>query len=258
MKSQRGPLLAAVGGAILVVVLIVTLVMPKMGHIKTTNDQLASAQAQQQSLQTQLTSLQATANNAKAIRTQMSVLDAAVPDDSHLSDLIRMLNDAADQAGVDFMTVTPGQPVAVTGGSSAPASTSSQTDTTSPESSPSPAEGEPAPITPAFGPTLPESISVIPMTMTVNGSYFAVDEYLFRLESLPRISKVTQLSLAMGPSGYPQLQLTFSVNFYTTDSSAGPGSEPGAQSGEAAQPVPGSSPAPTPSSSPSPTASQAG
>jgi Tfp pilus assembly protein PilO len=253
MKRQRGPILAAVGGAILVVMLIATMIMPKISKTKETNTQLAAAQEQEQALQTQLTSLQATANNAKAIRTQMALLDAAVPDDAHLSDLIRMLNDAADQAGVDFMTLTPGQPTSVDGGQSTLIAGGTTTPTGT-ESSASPA----APAAPAYGPTLPESISVLPMAITVNGTYFAVDEYLFRLESMPRISKVSQLTLSAGSNGYPQLQLTFSVNFYTTDSSAGPGAEPGAQSGPAAQPVPGSTAAPQPSSSPSPTASPAG
>ena len=255
MKRQRGPLLAAVGGAILVVVLIATMIMPKISKTKETNTQLVAAQEQEQALQTQLTSLQATANNAKAIRTQMALLDAAVPDDAHLSDLIRMLNDAADQAGVEFMTLTPGQPTMAEGGASTviPGGTTTPTGSESPSASPAA-----APVAPAYGPTLPESISVLPMSITVTGTYFAVDEYLFRIESMPRISKVSQLTLSGGTTGYPQLQLTFTVNFYTTDSSAGPGAEPGSQSGPAAQAAPGSTPTSQPSSSPSPTASQAG
>ena len=45
---------------------------------------------------------------------------------------------------------------------------------------------------------------------------------MFRLETIPRISKVTTFQLAPAAGAYPNLQLTIQVNFYTTDVSAGP------------------------------------
>src|SRR5207237_9415544 len=168
----------------------------------------------------------ATEARANAIRTELDLLDAAVPDEVQLPDLIRTLNDTADQSGVDFMSIAPAQPTSVlsTGSTVQSAPVTGSTPTESPSSSPSPSpSASPAEssLGTLGGPSLPTGISVVPSTVIIEGSYFAVDEYLFRLETLPRISKVTTFTLAPGSSGYPQLQLTIQVNFYSTDVSAG-------------------------------------
>ena len=45
------------------------------------------------------------------------------------------------------------------------------------------------------------SYSTIPTQITTTGSYFAVTEFLYRLETLPRAVKVTGLTLGPGPDG---------------------------------------------------------
>ncbi len=257
MREQRGPLIAGVAGVVVVILLIVVMLLPRVSKIHEAKDQLAQAQQQEQALQTQLTSLKATADKAKSIRTELNLLDAAVPQEVELSDLIRMLNDTADQAGVDFMSVVPGSPTAIAGGTIGSSGSVGSTGSTGTTETPSPSPSESAaPTLPAqTGPTLPQSISLVPVVIIVEGSYFAIDEYLFRLESLPRISKVSQIGLALGGNGYPQLQMTLTVNFYTTDVSAGPGSQAGSQTGGAL----GSGSVPSqPGATPTPTGTQGG
>ena len=111
-----------------------------------------------------------------------------------------------------------------------------------------------APQSPGEGPT----VSTIPTQISVIGEYFAVDEFLFKLESLPRVLKVTSITVApqssgtadaaVASSGPLQLKVDFLAEFYTTDLSAGPGSSPGHTGASALAPAPGV----TPSSSPSP------
>jgi Tfp pilus assembly protein PilO len=72
-----------------------------------------------------------------------------------------------------------------------------------------------------------ESYSTVPTTITATGSYFAVTEFLYELETLPRDVKVTSITVGPGPTGLPQLALNLSAEVYTTDTSAGPGSAPG-------------------------------
>jgi Tfp pilus assembly protein PilO len=87
------------------------------------------------------------------------------------------------------------------------------------------------------------SVTVIPIQITIKGTFFAVDQYLYLLETLPRISKVITLSVTpgtdLGPP--PELQVALTANFFTTDQSAGPGSIPGATE---ALPLPETSPSP--------------
>lgn len=77
-------------------------------------------------------------------------------------------------------------------------------------------------------PTPSGPVTVIPIQVTIKGTFFAVDQYLYLLENLQRISKVTNLTVTpldqtVSP---PLLQVALTANFYTTDVSAGPGSVP--------------------------------
>jgi Tfp pilus assembly protein PilO len=119
-----------------------------------------------------------------------------VPPTADLPALIRLLTAAADGAGVDFFTV--------------------------------------APATPQLDPT--GAFSTIPTAISVTGGYFALDQFLFRLESLPRAAKVTSVSITPGGAAAPgstvsSLSMQLNVEFYTTDTSAGPGSVPGPSEG---------------------------
>ena len=81
----------------------------------------------------------------------------------------------------------------------------------------------------------------------VTGGFFSIDQYLFQLESLARISTVTNVSLNGGTSGGTQLQASLTVNFFTTDLAAGPGSNPapGSTIGSSASPSPSANPSPS-------------
>jgi Tfp pilus assembly protein PilO len=87
-------------------------------------------------------------------------------------------------------------------------------------------------------------LSVIPVQITIQGGFFAIDQYLYLLEHLSRVSKVSTLTVGAGGTGLPDLNVTLTANFFTTDVSAGPGSAPGGQQGAStsASPVPSPTP----------------
>lgn len=69
------------------------------------------------------------------------------------------------------------------------------------------------------------SASVIPLSITVSGDYFSLARFLFRLETQARLTRVTAVSASGdGTGGALSMQITAEV--YTTDLSAGPGSDP--------------------------------
>jgi hypothetical protein len=134
-----------------------------------------------------------------------------------LPGLINQLQTAADISRVDFFAISP-QPPAVT-----PDGRASQ----------------------------------IPTTIQVIGGFFPVDEFLFRLETLPRAAKVNNISVTAGPAGLPQLDVSLETSFYTTDLQAGPGAAlaaAGTETTTEASPSPETSPAaeesPAPATSP--------
>jgi Tfp pilus assembly protein PilO len=191
--NRRAPVIA---GAILLVALLAVflMVLPKMSEVGETEDQLQEAQDQEINLAAQLNALEDAQAAAPETELEITAIDAQVPQTADLPTLFRQLQGAADRAAVDFFSFTPGTPV----------------------------------------PNLSGSYSTIASQITVSGGYFAIDQFLFLLETLQRAAKVT--SLAVTPSAgtttsTSTLQLQITVEFYTTDSSAGPGSIPGPTEG---------------------------
>jgi Tfp pilus assembly protein PilO len=191
--NRRAPIIA---GAILLVALLAVflMVLPKMSEVGETEDQLQEAQEQEINLAAQLNALEDAQAAAPETELEIAAIDAQVPQTADLPRLFRELQGAADRAAVDFFSFTPGTPV----------------------------------------PNLTGSYSTIASQITVSGGYFAIDQFLFLLETLQRAAKVT--SLAVTPSAgtttsTSTLQLQITVEFYTTDSSAGPGSIPGPTEG---------------------------
>ena len=103
--------------------------------------------------------------------------------------LIQLLNGAAVSAGIELVSLTPSNPV--------------------------------------FDSTT--GLSTIAVAVSATGSYFDITHFMYNIETLPRAAVVTTLSLAPvdQTSVEPVLTMSATVNTFTSDSSAGPGSEPG-------------------------------
>lgn len=198
--NWRTPLMVGGIGALLVLVLVVALILPKAGQIRTRQGDLSKAKGDENGLLVQLDELRGAAHEAKKNEAALKKLQTEVPEVSDLPGLIRQINGAADDAAVNFMSIAPAQPALVTDGKS----------------------------------------SAISTDVRVMGTFFSVDEFLFRLETIPRVSRVTDLSMTSGEDGL--IDVSFTALFFTTDLAAGPGSDPGpsTSSGVAA-------PAPSPS-----------
>lgn len=206
MGGKRGPLIAGVAVAVLIVLVAFFLVLPKMGQVKDANAALEGAVTQQSTLGSQLAALQQAEADAPANRETIRKVEQAIPPTADQQGFILLLQNAAIQSSVDLFTLSPSTPV----------------------------------FDPATG------LSTISNTLTVTGTYFALTEFLFSIETLPRAAKVTSVSLVPGDGG--MLTLSGGVDVYTSDTSAGPGSSPG-PTGETATPA--TTPAaPTATSSP--------
>jgi Tfp pilus assembly protein PilO len=171
-----------------------------MGEVGDARDALEAAEAEEISLQTELRSLQDAQAQAPQTEEEIQVLEDQVPTTVDLPGLFRLLQGAADQAAVDFFQFSPGTPTADPTG----------------------------------------AFSTMPGQIVVTGSYFTLQDYLFSLETLPRAAKVTSVGITPSASttgtttfttATGRLQMQLAVEFYTTDASAGPGSEPGPSEG---------------------------
>ena len=214
-KKGRGALFAGLGGVALILVLVAGLILPKANQVRQRQNDLAEAKQKESELTLQLSQLQVAQKDYKKNQEKLKVLEQQVPENAQLPNIITLINSAADDSAVDFMSISPQQPTAGT------------------------------------------SVSTIPTQISVIGEYFAVDEFLFKLESMPRVAKVTTITVGpnattgttagISSSGPMQLKVDLLAEFYTTDLSAGPGSSPGHTDASQLAPAPGATPSPSPS-----------
>ena len=192
--NRRAPIIAGVIAVAVALLAVFLLVRPKMSEVSTTEDDLQVAEDQEVTLAAQLNALQDAQAAAPETEQEIAAIDAEIPPTADLPSLFRLLQGAADRSVVDFFSFTPGTPAPNTAG----------------------------------------TFSTIASQVTVSGGYFAIDEFLFLLETLPRAAKVTTLAVTPSSAASGEtttstsnLQLQLTVEFYTTDTSAGPGSVPG-------------------------------
>ncbi|MDP9302581.1 MAG: type 4a pilus biogenesis protein PilO [Actinomycetota bacterium] len=194
MDNRRAPLYAGLAVAGVAILMVLLLVLPKMGQVSQAQDQLDQAQRDQQTLESRKSALEDAQAAAPQARKTIAEVQKRIPATAEEPGLILLLQHAAINAGIDLVSLSPGTPIF---------------DTTS-------------------------GLSKIAVGVSATGTYFDVTNFMYQIETLPRAAIVTNLSLApggTGATGEPQLTLTAAIQTYTSDTSAGPGSEPGPTSG---------------------------
>ncbi|MFM8999041.1 MAG: type 4a pilus biogenesis protein PilO [Actinomycetota bacterium] len=154
-------------------------------------NEVASVRTEIDAAQQELAALEAdvaaleAAKEAGTAAADLAAIRAALPPTPELPELLAALQAAATEANVSLSSIAPGAP----------------------------------------SPSAAGSASVIPLSITVSGDYFALARFLFDLETQPRITRVASVSITGGgESGALAMQVNAEV--YTTDLSAGPGSDP--------------------------------
>jgi len=194
MDNRRAPLFAGLAVAGVAILMVLLLVLPKMSQVSTAQNELDQAQSDQQTLESRKSALEDAKAAAPQARKTIAEVHKRIPPTADEPGLILLLQNAAISAGIDVLSLSPGTPVL---------------DTTS-------------------------GLSKITVGVNATGTYFDVTDFMYQIETLPRAAIVTNLSLAPGETsqtGVPLLTLTASIQTYTSDTSAGPGSEPGPTSG---------------------------
>jgi type IV pilus assembly protein PilO len=150
---------------------------------KKVDDAKARADAAQQQvgqLRVTLSRLQELKRTEALKRSQIESLRVAVPDQPNLAQFILDANDAANKAGIDFLSVTPSPPATAAAGAGTPA-------------------GAPA---------------AVNLAMSITGGYFQVLDFVNRLTDLPRIVVIDNLSLAAGDGSNMTVSIT--ARMFTT------------------------------------------
>lgn len=183
---------------------------------------------------------------------QLVVLGKAVPGDDDTASLLVQINGMANKTGVTFRNLELSAEGSVAPPPAPAAETTAPTgEDVVPASSPVPPT-EAAAATMPLGATIgPAGLAVMPYSLTFDGTFFQIADFIKRLDSLVkttndkvavdgRLITVDSFSLAPDPeSGFPDLEASFTVTTYLTppDQGVTAGATPASPAGASATPV---------------------
>lgn len=133
--------------------------------------QVVAKQQEVANLDAQLKHLQALKANEPRLRAVLARYDRALPSEPKLPEFILQMHDIANKAGVDWISVAPSQPAAPTG------------------------SGAAATTNPATG------LREISVSINTTGRYFALQNFMYRLERLNRVLRVDNFGISPAQGG---------------------------------------------------------
>ena len=157
MNTRRQLIVAGVIAVVITALFFLFLLKPKLNDISTTRSDVATARAEQDTLNTQLAHLQDVKKNAPATMAKLAALSQYVPATPDLPGFIQQVQNAATSSGIDLQSIAPSPPAAVTGSS---------------------------------------GVETISVTLTCQAGYFRIEDFLSRLENLQRAVEVRAISLS--------------------------------------------------------------
>lgn len=165
---------------------------PTAKQVAQVRSEVTTVRTQVASLEAQLKHLQELQRNEPRLRAKLARFAAALPSDPQLPQFILSVQDVANKAHVDFLTVSPSLPAAQAGGGAAAA--------------------QAAP-----------GLKTINVSLTTTGTYFAVQNFIYRLETLDRAFKIDTFNVSSSTSaggGSPKLSVSLAFRMFTMQRAA--------------------------------------
>jgi Tfp pilus assembly protein PilO len=185
MSMKRRLVAVAVAVGVVTVAWAGLLWLPSRGRVADLGKQREEAKVQRAALEQSLRRLNKLKADEPALRSELSKLEVALPGDPKLPDFLLQVQQAANSAGITFLSVAPALPQAPT----------------PPPAAAAPAQAA-APAAPAAAaPAAPTSpVLTIPFTVAATGKFAAVESFVKKLEQLPRTVRISSFTVAPGGS----------------------------------------------------------
>lgn len=177
------------------------LIAPKRTEAADLRAQSASQDQSNNALRARLLVLKAQQKALPAQQASLAAVAAKIPDNPALPSLVRALTKAADEAGIELISMSPSTPAAV---AAAAATGTAPVAKTGPAQVAAKKVGTPTATTPgaassaAAGAAAAGTLQAVTLNLAVAGRYFDVARFLDQLENLTRAFKVTNLTMLPG------------------------------------------------------------
>lgn len=168
---------------------------PAQSRLNELNSSVGLTREQVTSLQAQLERLTGLKRNEGNVRAEAARMTKALPADPSMSDFILQVQDAANSAGIDFLSIAPSLPAVPVDAAAAAPVPGTTPATPQPSSTPS-ADG--ASTTPT-APTTP--LRTISIQLDVEGKFFEIEQFILKLEHLARALRIDDFTLSAGAQG---------------------------------------------------------
>lgn len=176
--TRNALLLAVLAAALLIVLWFLFLFRPASDELADVNAEIEAALEQQQQLEAEIQRLQDIRSNVTSIEADLAAYNAVIPQDPGLPSLLRQLQMAADDSGLELASVAPGEPAVVE--------------------------------------ELPD-IRSIALTVEVRGGYFQVVDFLRRIEDPIVVSRGFLINgVDISLEEYPTLTVGLTGQIFTT------------------------------------------
>lgn len=157
MSPRARMILAIVLSLLVAVAFFFLFIRPRQGELADVNEQIEAEEARTATLQAELVRLQDLQARAPELEAELARIRQLVPREHQLPNFIFLVQDAANAAGVNFVTITPELPKA-------------------------PPEGA--------------ALAEIRATIGAGGSYFSIQDFIRRLHNLDRAVRVDNIAMS--------------------------------------------------------------
>jgi Tfp pilus assembly protein PilO len=179
----RAPIIGALVAVLLAVAFWFLLYDPLREQQAELENETASLETQQQTLRNQISQLEEIQANEVEIRAALAQLEEYIPSGPAQPTAIRQLQQAADAAGVEILSVSFSPPTPM---------------------DMAPDTGEPGTV-----------LASIPVTAVIEGGYFQAVDFYRRMEvDVPRALLIESLTLGEGGDGFPVLSSSWSGSLF--------------------------------------------
>lgn len=156
MSGRTRLILSIVGVIVLLIAFFFFFIRPRQDELNTVREDIEVEEARTQQLESELARLQELQENAPELEAELATIRGYVPQDDEVPNFIFLVQDAANAAGVDFVSITPELPKP-------------------------PPEGA--------------ALAEVRAEIGAGGGYFAIQDFVRRLHALDRAVRVDNLSL---------------------------------------------------------------
>lgn len=157
MNARARMILTVVASALVLAVFFFLFIKPRQTELGQVKDDVEAEQTRTVQLRSELRRLQALQENAPKLEAELARFRELVPRNHEVPNFIFLVQEAADEAGVDFVNITPELPK-------------------------TPPEGAP--------------VAEVRATIGAGGGYFSIQDFLRRLYDLDRALRVDSVTMA--------------------------------------------------------------